>query len=370
IDKNDYLRQAFELSCHTSGISRSVLESLYRNAGSYMFNRDRVLEYVDKTIGREYLEGWVPNTMQDGTVNRVRDFRGVAVHVIPGNTPAVAVNHVMRTAVTRPDSIVKLPSNDPLPFNPILRTAIELDAGHPVTRHLSAAYWKGGDEHFESGIYRPENIEKIVAWGGFDSIKHITKYLQPGLDLITLDPKQSCSIIGREVFRDEDTMKDVAARAACDMGAFNQELCANARLIYVECDYDDPAQLEKLNRLGNYMFQALGQLPRHLSTESQFVDGTLKEELDGLFMQEDWYKLYRSSDTSGGVIVSQTDEPVSFASCLINRVANLIPLKSLDQIVQRVNSATQTVGVYPEATKLAIADRIALRGAQIIISLG
>lgn len=370
LESNSHLRRAFELSCHTSGISRSILESLYANAGKTMYARDNVLEYVDKTIGREYLEGWVPRKMHDGTISRVRAFGARAVHVIAGNTPGVAFNTVMRSAVTRSDSIVKMPSNDPLTFGAILRSAIELDAKHPVTRHLSAAYWRGGDERLEARLYGPENIEKIVAWGGFDSIRHITKYLQPGLDLITLDPKQSASIIGRDALSDDATMKEVAKRAACDVGAFNQELCANARLIYIECDYDDPVQLRKLNRFGAYIFQALQQLPAHLSTESKYVDPTLKEELDGLFMLEDWYKLFRTSDTSGAVIVSQNDEPVSFAACLTNRVANLVPLKSLDQIIGRVNSATQTVGVYPEATKLAIADKLALRGAQIIISLG
>jgi len=26
------------------------------------------------------------------------------------------------------------------------------------------AYWKGGDEVVEEALYRPEHIEKIVAW--------------------------------------------------------------------------------------------------------------------------------------------------------------------------------------------------------------
>ena len=61
---------------------------------------------------------------------------------------------------------------------------------HPITRHLSVAYWKGGDVEFEEQLYQPHNIEKIVAWGGFASVKHVTRYIQPGLELITLDPKR------------------------------------------------------------------------------------------------------------------------------------------------------------------------------------
>ncbi|MET0378665.1 MAG: acyl-CoA reductase, partial [Spongiibacteraceae bacterium] len=338
LDHDVYLRQAFELSCHTSGISAPILESLYRNTGKKLFSRDYILEYAEKTIGIKYLEGWVPREMKDGTVSSIRAFGGRAVHVIAGNTPGVAFNTVMRSAVTHSDSIVKTPSNDPLTFTAILRAMIDLDRDHPVTRHLSGAYWKGGDENFEARLYRPDHIEKIVAWGGFDSIKHITKYLQPGLDLITLDPKHSASVIGKAALKDEATMQQVAKRAACDMGAFNQELCANARVIYVECDYDDAEQLAKLNRFGEYVYQALQTLPDHLSTSAKYVSPTLKEELDGLFMLEDWFKLYRDNDFDGAVIVSQNDEPVSFASELACRTSNLVPLKTLDQIVQRINS--------------------------------
>ena len=370
LDNNAYLQQAYELSCHTSGIANSILEALYRNAGVGLFNYNRVMEYVENRIGVNYLEGWVPAKMIDGTIACTRAFGAKSVHVIAGNTPGVAFSTVMRSAVTRSDLITKMPSNDPLTFTAILRTMIDLDPNHVVTQHMSGAYWKGGDDDIESRLYRPENVEKIVAWGGFDSIKHITKYLQPGLDLITMDPKHSRSVIGHEALADDATMREVATRAACDMGAYNQELCANSRMIYVECDYDDPEQLEKLNTFGRYVYEALKSLPSHLSTEAKYIDPLLKEELDGLFMLEDWYKLYRDSDTSGAVIVSQSDEPVGFADGLACRTSNIVPLKTMAEIIERVNSSTQTVGVYPAATKAAIRDRLAMRGAQIIVSLG
>ena len=63
----------------------------------------------------------------------------------------------------------------------------EMEPNHPLTKHVCVVYWKGGDTEFETSFYRPENIEKIIAWGGYASIKHITKYVGPGIDLITLD---------------------------------------------------------------------------------------------------------------------------------------------------------------------------------------
>jgi hypothetical protein len=66
---------------------------------------------------------------------------------------------------------VKAPSNDPLTIVAIARTMIEMAPGHPITRHLTVGYCKGGDEAIESRIYQPQHIEKLVAWGrpGLDS---------------------------------------------------------------------------------------------------------------------------------------------------------------------------------------------------------
>ena len=85
----------------------------------------------------------------------------------------------------------------------------------------------------EEQLYRPANIEKILAWGGLASVKHVTRYIQPGLELISLDPKRSASIIGPEVFTDDELLADAARRAATDIGALNQLGCVNARVIYV-----------------------------------------------------------------------------------------------------------------------------------------
>ena len=105
---------------------------------------------------------------------------------------------VLRGAVTRGDTIIKVPSNDPFTTGAIARTMVDMAPDHPLTKHLAVAYWRGGDEALESKIYQPHHIEKICAWGGFASVKHVTKYIQPGIELISLDPKRSASIVGGE----------------------------------------------------------------------------------------------------------------------------------------------------------------------------
>ena len=179
---------------------------------------------------------------------------------IGGLTQASAATlTIAQNAITRSDAIIKAPSNDPLTAVAIARTMIDMAPDHPLTRHLSVAYWKGGDAVVEDALYQPRNIEKLVAWGGLASITHIAKYVQPGIDLITLDPKLSSTIIGRQAFADEATMRTVAERLANDIGCNNQEGCVNARVIYVQTG-TDAAGVANANRFGAMVYEAVQAL--------------------------------------------------------------------------------------------------------------
>jgi hypothetical protein len=316
------------------------------------------------TVGIDYLEGWVPRTMNDGRRVSIRAFGARSVHVIAGNSPLIAALSIIRNAVCRSDAIIKTPSNDPATALAIARTMAELDAEHPVTRHLSVAYWKGGDVEFESRLYQPANVEKIIAWGGFASVTHVLRYVQPGLELISLDPKRSATIIGQEAFASDDTLGDVARRAATDVGALNQLGCVNARVIYVIGDAD------QANRLGKAIYDEIQNLPSNVSTPAKRFDPEIRAQLDGLRHSPDFYNVVGGSGGEGAVIVSQLDEPVEFHRSLSGRVANLVPIGQPSDVLPQINAYTQTIGIYPESLKESLRNQLALSGAQRLVSLG
>lgn len=367
---NPHLQAAFDLSCHTSGLSDSIIRDHYRMIPT-MFEPAAVRDIAQRLIGIDYLEGWVeqPAGVNPHSRLRIRAFGARGVHIIAGNVPVVGVATVIRNAITRSDAIIKTPSNDPLTAAAVVRTMIEFAPDHPLTRHVSVAYWKGSDARIEERLYDPRKIEKIVAWGGFAGIKHLTQYLQPGLDLITLDPKHSATIIGPEAFADEATLSDVAARLALDIGMFNQEGCVNARVVYVQSGTDDEG-LARANRLGEATFRAMQALPEHLSTPHKAFDPELKAEIDALAFVADEYILFGGKSNEGAIIVSQSDAPVDFACQLACRVANIVPIDALESAVLSVNSYTQTIGIYPDALKAQLRDRLSYQGAQRLVSLG
>lgn len=368
IRTNTHLQRARHYSYLTAPTTPPIVDAAYANLGS-MFQKDVVREMAEEQVGIRYLEGWVEKKLLGGVTLGTRCFGARALHIIAGNSPMISALTIIRNAILRSDAIIKAPSNDPFTAMAIAQTMIDMAPDHPITRHLSVAYWRGGDTAVESYLYQPHNIEKIVAWGGFAAIKHVVQYIQPGLELISLDPKRSASIIGREAFASEDVTREAAQRLASDIGAVNQVGCVNARVVYVLCGTDSQG-LENLNRLGKYTYEAMLALPPRTSTKPKRYDPELKADVDALRMNDEWFRVIGGKDGEGAIIVSQIPEQVEFSTRLADRTANLVPVDSLDEVVASVDAYTQTVGVYPESLKKEFLDVLPLYGAQRFVSLG
>lgn len=365
-DENVHVREAAAMAGRNSLYTREMLEGVYRRLPE-MLQRDAVMDYVNHNIDAAFLDGWVDIGLHDRRT-AVRAFGARAVHVIAGNSPQIAMQTVIANAVSRGDAIVKLPANDPYTATAIVRTMIDMAPDHPLTKHISLVYWKGGDANIEKRLYNPLNVEKIVAWGGFASMRSIRQYLEPGLDLIALDPKLSASIVGPEAFSSDEMTAEAVARAAADIGYFNQGGCVSARILYVASG-TDPDGIERANRFGQMVHDAIQGLPSSLSSPHPAFDPVLREEIAGIKHSPD-FKVFGGKNSDGAVIVSQAEEPVDFADRLDCRVANIVPIDKADDALQYLNIHTQTVGIYPDDLKTRLRDQCALRGAQRIVSLG
>ncbi len=364
---NAHLQQACRLSYLTAPTTPPIVDASYA-ALSAMFKRSHVREMAEKTVGIRYLEGWVEEEL-DGLRLGVRCFGARTLHIIAGNSPMISALTIIRNAILRSDAIIKTPSNDPFTAPAIAQTMVDLDPGHPITRHLAVAYWRGGDEAFEERLYQPHNVEKIMAWGGFASVKHVTRYIQPGLELVSLDPKRSASIIGAEAFASEIAMADAARRLATDIGAMNQVGCVNARVVYVQSGTDEEG-VERLKRFGAATYRAMLELPQAISTKPKRYDRELKGEVDAIRLSDDWYSVIGGAEEEGAIIVSHMPDPVDFATRLGDRTANLVPIDDIDEVTAAVDAYTQTVGVYPESLKAALLNVLPLYGAQRFVTLG
>lgn len=359
---NPLMQKAFDLALAAGEMTEPVLRPIYE-AFPHMFDADRLREMIDAHVGINYLDGWVEQGAPGKSAVRIRAVGTRQLHIIAGNVPVTAGITITRGALTKGDTLIKTPSNDPFTAAAIVQTMIDIDPDHPVTKHFSVAYWKGGDEEIEKQIIQPSKLERITAWGGMSSMRHIQKYLVPGIELIPANPKFSISIIGHEALEDDAAMKHAALGVARLAGHMNQTACASTRIVYVECDEDD-ADLALLEKFGHAIHQAFLALPPHESTAPKSGNPELEGEMRALRTDREFYAVIGDA-SSAGVIVSRTaEEPVEFSGALSNRVVNLVPVPDITRVPRWVNEETQTVGIFPESLRERLRDALALNGVQ------
>lgn len=370
VKKNEYLQQAREFAYVTSTQTKPLIDNRFGSVRR-LLSREHIYEMAEKSIGLDHLNGWVDTKLRDGTISSVRAFGARTVNIVGGNGagPQGAASVIMRSAVTRGDCIIKTASTDPFTAAAVGRTLCEMAPEHPITKHVAIAYWRGGDEEFEQHLYQPFNVEKIIAMGGLASIKHVKRYIQPGLELISLDPKYSASVVGAKALESEATLREAALRIAVDVGTANQTPCSAARVVYAVTEGRADG-VELVNRLGEYVYEELMGLPEGMSTKPKSYDTELRSNVESVRLQDDWYKVIGGDDGEGAVIVSQLSDPIEFSALLADRTVNIVPVDALEEMLPRIDSYTQTIGVYPEELQMRLRDIAPLYGAQRFVPLG
>jgi hypothetical protein len=360
LDTNPHLQAALEHTVKVNPLPRRVVENLFRRAQHFL-TREGLMSGVETSfINPAALDGWVERTDMHGNRGALRAFPPRMVHMLAGNSPTGCISSIAQGALVKAVNVFKMPSSDPFTCVAMLRTLADVDPEHPVVKSMSAVYWRGGDERIEGTLYRPQYFDKIVAWGGGDAIKNVLKYVGPGIQLVSFDPKTSISMIGPEGFASEAVIDEIAEAAAIDVATMNQEACLASRFIFVEGE-----------RAGVEAFCARLQarLAVDRETSSEFAHPLpveTREEIEMLGLMDDETRLWGKPDGRGLVIL--TDEPVDFHPS--NKTANVVHVASLERAIRYVNVATQTIGLYPPERKRAMRDRLASAGAQRVVRLG
>jgi len=356
---NSFVQDCIDRMSATHVLPRGVLENQIKGAAAYLDKR-----LLNTVVQRNFpdpkaLDEWIPHQDYTGRRSFVRAFAPRLVHVLPGNSPGVAVKSIAQGAMVKAINLFKMSSSDPFTTVAILRTMAHIDPDHAIVKSMSAVYWRGGDIAVEQVLYRPQYFDKIVAWGGGDAINNVIKYLGPGLQLVSFDPKTSISMVGKEAFASDETLEVAADLASTDVMVLNQEACVASRFIYVE---GGETQTDRFcDRLHKRIADRAAE-----SGDARPLDMELRQQIETMMIMDDEFRVWGKPDGRGCVI--RSSEPVEFHP--INKTVNAVSLASLDDAVKYVNVATQTVGVYPFNRIADYRDRLASSGAQRIVHLG
>jgi hypothetical protein len=359
-DPDGVLAEALERNLRTNPLPRDLLERAYATVGQ-QFNRSRLEFTLQQELGgADVVDGWREIHTLSGRPARVRAFPPRLVHVLAGNGPGVAAGSLIKGALVKGANLFKLPSNDLFTGTAVLRALAAAAPGHPLTKSFSAVYWRGGDAAVEGMLFRPQYFDKLVAWGGEAAIRSAVRYLGPGFELVSFDPKTSISLVGREAFASAESLSEAAERAAHDATILNQQACVASRFMFVE------GSEAEADRFAEQLQARLGLERPFASAAPWPTPPAIREEVEACKDMPDFYRVF--GGYAGQGLVIRSDEPVDFHP--EGKVVNVVPVARLAEAVRYVTVATQTVGVYPPARKTELRDGLAAAGAQRVVALG
>lgn len=282
------------------------------------------------------------------------------LHITAGNAPQVPIVSALRLILTKSAGAIKLPYGSTLPAALLALAAASVAADHPLTRNISLVYWQGGDDAIESVLFAPGAFDRIVIWGAPEAISSVRSRAL-FTKVVCFNPRYGVSFIGREAFAGD--LDRVAAAAATDTMIYNQKACTASLVHYIEAT---EAQAR------TYAERLAATLARWDELAPQIVPaatrGQLKRLRRGRYANAEW--LWNTADgeyRSGVAIVPEEFDILDHPMC---RLAVVRPVADLRDALAYLHEGVSTVGVYPEARRLALRDAIAGRGVSSILPLG
>jgi hypothetical protein len=312
-------------------------------------------------VGSDFLPDTLAGELQSNKA-LVRAMPTRQLHITAGNSPLVPMLSLLRAVWTKSACALKLPSGAVFPGSLVALVAATAAPRHPITRHLSMVYWRGGDESVEQILFVPGAFDRIVVWGAPDSVASVRERAR-FTKIICFNPRYSVSFIGHEALEPGGDLDGVAARAVCDSMVENQKACIASLVHYVE------GSVEDAERYVSAVERALARwdeqfphplLNRHRALLKRLERGVLLEsrvrlhEVDGA---------YRS-----GVVVAPHD--FSIKDHPMCRLIVVRPVSNLDECLRFLHPGVATVGIVPDDRRRALRDRVAARGVSNIVPLG
>ncbi|WP_433252699.1 acyl-CoA reductase [Streptosporangium sp. CA-135522] len=338
-----------------------------------LFDGAAVGRMIERDLGTAALDAW--SEIGEGTVSgmtarfvdhacrtpaALRAVPTRQLHLTAGNAPVVPVVSLLWAWATKGAAVIK-PAAEAAALIVALGAALRAaDPSHPLARHTTLAYWRGGDRRVETALLADGAFDRRVVWGTAETVGSVTA--RGGTtDTLIMGPRFSLSLIGAELVRSDP--EAAARRAAVDSLIANQAACTSSLLHVVECDAataDDYART-----LAGVLAGWDRALPHHPSRRAQERLTRLRR---GLLGTARWYVNGDWPEVSSAVV--RTDGAFDLAHHPGSRLVLVRAVDDLRHALPWLGPGVSTVGVAPEEVRLSLRDAVAARGVDNVVPLG
>jgi hypothetical protein len=293
---------------------------------------------------------------------RLRAVPTRQLHLTAGNTPVVPVTSLLWGWATKGACAVKSPAGSVAVLASLAAAMMSVDPTHPLTRHTSLVYWRGGSVAAEQLLLADGAFDRRVVWGSAATISSVLER-SGSTETIVMRPRHGLGVIARSAIRDD--FESVVRRAAADSMIANQDACMSSLLHLVQGDEAE------VDAYAAALARALRDwdvaLPQGLSSQRP-VGGGLAVLRRGVLAGGRWTINGQWPSPTSAVVVS--DLPFDPSRHPGHRLVLVRPIAELTDALVHLSPEVAYVGIAPESIRLQIADAAAARGVDNVLPLG
>jgi hypothetical protein len=253
------------------------------------------------------------------------------MHVTAGNLPVPALFSMVLGLLARSAQFIKCARG--CSFLPRLFAHSIHDADPKLASCIELAEWRGGDSGLETALF--EHADCLTATGNDETLDDLRRRLPGNVRFIPHGHRVSLGCVTREVLS-KPGVTTMAARAAWDVAAWNQQGCLSPHVIYAETGgITSPRDFAAL--IAGELDRLEGTHPRGPLSGAEAAAIAQRRALYEVRAAHDGEtRLWASRESTAWTVVYEPD-PAFQCSCL-NRFVYVKPLDEAEHLVRAVES--------------------------------
>ncbi len=267
-------REAIESLTRSSNLSAKFIAEVF-DEFSRIISPEHLMSKIEGELGGLEIQNNPVSLGQKG-IRLMAQPAGQVLHVASGNVFLACIDSLINGIITRNVNFVKM-STDDRDFPILFAESIEeFDKRGTLSGRMAVLWWQGGDEEIEN-VFK-QNMDRIVFWGGQESLKSWQKNLGETAVLVRHGPKISFGVVSKAGLQASE-LSAITNSIATDMTMWEQKACNCPQMIFLESSISQLDTQKFISSLSESLNRMAVAFPPGQKSDDEYVELMKTREL-------------------------------------------------------------------------------------------